>query len=65
MEEFNKKNHSSESFEDSEVFKKMHEELKDLVRKSEGKDENLTPEEIKRRDTLYQVLRPDNKMNMN
>ena len=57
MEEFNK-NNKREFFEDSDIFQKADEELKNLVRKSNGKDENLTEDEKKRRDVLYKMLVP-------
>ena len=57
METFNK-DKGVESFEDSDIFKKADEELKNLVRKSNGKDENLTEGERKRRDDLYGMLKP-------
>lgn len=56
METFNK-DKGGEFFEDSDIFNKADEELKNLVRKSNSKDENLTEEERKRRDDLYRMLK--------
>jgi hypothetical protein len=58
METFNKNKIEEEFFEDSDIFKKAEEELKNLVRKSNGKDENLTEKEQKRRNDLYRMLKP-------
>ena len=59
METFNKGNAGAgEYFEDSDIFRKADEELKSLVRKSGGKDENLTEGERARRDNLYRMLKP-------
>ena len=59
MEKYDK-NEEKKPYEDTEIFLKAEEELRALVRKSNGKDENLTKEEIERRNTLYQLLRAPN-----
>lgn len=62
MESFGKQEEPKEQpkvfFEDTVVFGNADKELKDLVRKSNGKDENLTKEELERRKDLYQILKP-------
>lgn len=59
METFSKGNGGEgKYFEDSDIFKKAEGELKNLVIKSCGEDENLTEVERKRRDNLYRMLKP-------
>ncbi len=47
-----------DAFENSDEFIALEEEMRELVRKSQGDDRNLTEKEILRRNTIYQILRP-------